>query len=259
MADVVVLAPAAIAWPRRPPTCCSSARCWSCLAVMLIRAERAPGPAGRRPPGAGARRPAHRPGEPPRLRRGARVDADPAASAPARRSCSSTSTRSRRSTTRTATRSATPSSCTWPRVLREQIRADDAVVSRLGGDELAVLLPRLHAGRRRAAGRGPAARRPARLPLPLADGTLLALSISLGVAHVPERQRRPDRALPRRGRRAVRGEAGRPRPRRGRRSGLRTTLRRARGGVLGAGRQRSGSLIRHSSGWRNGRRASLRC
>ena len=50
-------------------------------------------------------------------------------------------------------------------VLREQIRADDALVSRLGGDELAVRST----------------------PLPLADGTLLSLSISLGVAHVPER------------------------------------------------------------------------
>ena len=45
-------------------------------------------------------------------------------------------------------------------VLREQIRTDDAVLSRLGGDELAVLLPGLHAGGRGAAGRGPAARRP---------------------------------------------------------------------------------------------------
>jgi diguanylate cyclase (GGDEF)-like protein len=61
------------------------------------------------------------------------------------------------------------------------------VLSRLGGDELAVLLrdctPEI------------AARRAEDLlfavgstPLPLTDGTLLSLSISLGVAHVPEQQ-----------------------------------------------------------------------
>jgi diguanylate cyclase (GGDEF)-like protein len=72
-------------------------------------------------------------------------------------------------------------------VLREQIRADDALVSRLGGDELAVLL--------RDCTPEVAARRAGELllavrstPLALADGTLLALSISLGVAHVPERE-----------------------------------------------------------------------
>jgi len=72
-------------------------------------------------------------------------------------------------------------------VLREQIRTDDAVLSRLGGDELAVLL--------RDCTPAVAARRAEDLllavrstPLPLPDGTLLALSISLGVAHVPERQ-----------------------------------------------------------------------
>ena len=71
-------------------------------------------------------------------------------------------------------------------VLREQIRADDALVSRLGGDELAVLL--------RSCTPEVAARRAEDLllavrstPLSLADGTLLSLSISLGVAHVPER------------------------------------------------------------------------
>jgi diguanylate cyclase (GGDEF)-like protein len=72
-------------------------------------------------------------------------------------------------------------------VLREQIRTDDAVLSRLGGDELAVLLrdctPEVAA--RRAEDLLLAVRS---TPLPLADGTLLALSISLGVAHVPERQ-----------------------------------------------------------------------
>ena len=73
------------------------------------------------------------------------------------------------------------------RVLREQIRTDDAVVSRLGGDELAVLL--------RDCTPDVAARRAEDLllavrstPLPLEDGTLLSLSISLGVAHVPERK-----------------------------------------------------------------------
>ena len=71
-------------------------------------------------------------------------------------------------------------------VLREQVRAEDAVLSRLGGDELAVLLPDCAAD--------VAARRAVELldavraaPLPLADGTLLALSISVGVAHAPER------------------------------------------------------------------------
>jgi diguanylate cyclase (GGDEF)-like protein len=70
-------------------------------------------------------------------------------------------------------------------VLREQIRTADAVLSRLGGDELAVLL--------RDCTADVAARRAEDLllavrstPLHLPDGTLLALSISLGVAHVPE-------------------------------------------------------------------------
>jgi diguanylate cyclase (GGDEF)-like protein len=68
-------------------------------------------------------------------------------------------------------------------VLRRQVRAEDAVLSRLGGDELAVLLPGCTvevAGRRAdellaAVGSE---------PLVLADGTLLSLSISVGVAHV---------------------------------------------------------------------------
>ena len=72
-------------------------------------------------------------------------------------------------------------------VLREQIRTDDAVLSRLGGDELAVLLrdctPTV--GPTRATDLLLAVRS---TPLPLPDGTLLALSISLGVAHVPERR-----------------------------------------------------------------------
>jgi diguanylate cyclase (GGDEF)-like protein len=72
-------------------------------------------------------------------------------------------------------------------VLREQVRTDDAVLSRLGGDELAVLL--------RDCTPEVAARRADDLllavlstPLPLPDGTLLSLSISLGVAHAPERK-----------------------------------------------------------------------
>jgi diguanylate cyclase (GGDEF)-like protein len=68
------------------------------------------------------------------------------------------------------------------RVLREQVRADDAVLSRLGGDELAVLLPRCAPDV--AARRGEELLEAVRSrPLPLPDGTLLALSISVGVAH----------------------------------------------------------------------------
>jgi diguanylate cyclase (GGDEF)-like protein len=69
-------------------------------------------------------------------------------------------------------------------ILRSHVRADDAVLSRLGGDELAVLLPGSPAD--------VAARRAEELlqgvrstPLRLPDGTLLSLSVSLGVAHVP--------------------------------------------------------------------------
>ncbi len=66
------------------------------------------------------------------------------------------------------------------------MRAEDPVLSRLGGDELAVLLPHCAADiAARRAGDLLGAVRAA--PLPLADGTLLALSISVGVAHVPER------------------------------------------------------------------------
>jgi diguanylate cyclase (GGDEF)-like protein len=71
-------------------------------------------------------------------------------------------------------------------VLRENVRADDAVLSRLGGDELAVLLPGTPAE--------VATRRAEELlstvcstPFPLPDGTVLALSISVGVAHAPQR------------------------------------------------------------------------
>jgi diguanylate cyclase (GGDEF)-like protein len=69
-------------------------------------------------------------------------------------------------------------------VLRQQVRGKDALLSRLGGDELAVLLTPCTADT--------AAQRAEQLlaavrssPLELADGTLLALSISLGVAHLP--------------------------------------------------------------------------
>jgi diguanylate cyclase (GGDEF)-like protein len=73
-------------------------------------------------------------------------------------------------------------------VLRDQVRAEDAVLSRLGGDELAVLLPDCapDVAARRAEELLTAVRA---TPLPLADGTLLALSISVGVAHVPMRSR----------------------------------------------------------------------
>jgi diguanylate cyclase (GGDEF)-like protein len=70
-------------------------------------------------------------------------------------------------------------------VLRGRVRAEDAVLSRLGGDELAVLLP--------GCSRDVAVRRAEDLhdavrstPLPLSDGGLLALSISVGVAHVAQ-------------------------------------------------------------------------
>jgi diguanylate cyclase (GGDEF)-like protein len=70
-------------------------------------------------------------------------------------------------------------------VLRANVRADDAVLSRLGGDELAVLLPGTPAD--------VAARRAEELletvrstPFALSDGGLLPLSISVGVAHAPQ-------------------------------------------------------------------------
>ncbi|MGY1690589.1 GGDEF domain-containing protein [Geodermatophilus sp. SYSU D01105] len=71
------------------------------------------------------------------------------------------------------------------RILREHLRSEDAVLSRLGGDELAALLPGcdVAVAARRAEQLHDAVRS---APLPLPDGTLLGLSISLGVAHLPQ-------------------------------------------------------------------------
>jgi diguanylate cyclase (GGDEF)-like protein len=69
-------------------------------------------------------------------------------------------------------------------VLRTVVRAGDAVLSRMGGDELAVLLPDCPAdvAVRRATEVLDAVRG---TPLALTDGTLLTISVSLGVAHAP--------------------------------------------------------------------------
>ena len=69
-------------------------------------------------------------------------------------------------------------------ILTGQVRSGDAIVSRLGGDELAVLLPgcTVEAPAHRADQMLDAVRA---APLALPDGTLLALSISVGVAHAP--------------------------------------------------------------------------
>jgi diguanylate cyclase (GGDEF)-like protein len=69
-------------------------------------------------------------------------------------------------------------------LLRTALRAGDAVLSRMGGDELAILLPDCppDVAVRRATEVLDAVRA---APLALADGTLLALSVSLGVAHAP--------------------------------------------------------------------------
>jgi len=69
-------------------------------------------------------------------------------------------------------------------VLRSVVRPTDAVLSRMGGDELAVLLPECPAdvAVRRATEVLDAVRA---APLVLTDGTLLALSVSVGVAHAP--------------------------------------------------------------------------
>ncbi len=70
-------------------------------------------------------------------------------------------------------------------VLTGAVRATDAVVSRLGGDELAVLLPGCSAAvAARRAEHLVAAVRAA--PLPLPDGRLLPLTVSVGVAHAPD-------------------------------------------------------------------------
>jgi len=70
-------------------------------------------------------------------------------------------------------------------VLRSRVRAEDAVLSRLGGDELAVLMP--GCGRDTAVQRAEALLDAVRsTPMTLLDGRLLALSISVGVAHVPQ-------------------------------------------------------------------------
>jgi diguanylate cyclase (GGDEF)-like protein len=69
-------------------------------------------------------------------------------------------------------------------LLRSVVRAGDAVLSRVGGDELAVLLPECppDVAARRAGQLLDAVRS---TPLVLDDGTALALSVSLGVAHAP--------------------------------------------------------------------------
>jgi diguanylate cyclase (GGDEF)-like protein len=70
-------------------------------------------------------------------------------------------------------------------VLAGRVRAEDAVLSRLGGDELAVLMP--GCDRTIAAYRAKDLLDAVRsTPMSLSDGTLLALSISVGVAHVPQ-------------------------------------------------------------------------
>ena len=67
-------------------------------------------------------------------------------------------------------------------IVRRQIRAGDAVLSRLGGDELAVLLPGCTA--EVAVDRaGSVLATVLSTPLTLPDGSLLAMSVSVGVAH----------------------------------------------------------------------------
>jgi diguanylate cyclase (GGDEF)-like protein len=67
-------------------------------------------------------------------------------------------------------------------IVRGQIRAGDAVLSRLGGDELAVLLPGCSA--EVAVARAESVLETVlSTPLTLPDGSLLAMSVSVGVAH----------------------------------------------------------------------------
>ncbi|WP_345771116.1 GGDEF domain-containing protein [Geodermatophilus normandii] len=67
-------------------------------------------------------------------------------------------------------------------IIRRQIRAGDAVLSRLGGDELAVLLPGCTADV--AVARAESVLETVlSTPLSLPDGSLLAMSVSVGVAH----------------------------------------------------------------------------
>ncbi|RBY87546.1 GGDEF domain-containing protein [Blastococcus sp. TF02A-26] len=70
-------------------------------------------------------------------------------------------------------------------LVRRHVRAGDAVLSRLGGDELAVLLPGCPAevATQRAGELLEAVRS---TPMTLPDGALLALSVSVGVAHAPQ-------------------------------------------------------------------------
>ena len=67
-------------------------------------------------------------------------------------------------------------------VLRDRVRTGDAVLARLGGDELAVLLPGCPAGTAAVRAQDLLDAVSAR-PLVLDDGTLVPLSLSIGVAH----------------------------------------------------------------------------
>ena len=68
-------------------------------------------------------------------------------------------------------------------LLAHMVRRSDAVVGRMGGDELAVLLP--HCPAEVAVARAVQLIEAVRAsPVTLADGTLIAVSISIGVAHV---------------------------------------------------------------------------
>ncbi|SEP22408.1 GGDEF domain-containing protein [Trujillonella endophytica] len=70
-------------------------------------------------------------------------------------------------------------------LIRRHVRVGDAVLSRLGGDELAVLLPGCSASV--AARRADVLLQAVRsTPLRLPDGGLLAVSVSVGVAHAPD-------------------------------------------------------------------------